>query len=91
MQFSLRFFSEFRVENYDDLCEDFSKIKKIICLKYSYAKITALIFFNLLTAFLINLFIVWFPSLKLNFIYSKCPQREATFVGIYGLGKNNKF
>jgi hypothetical protein len=85
--FILNIFSEFRVENYDDLCEYFSKIEKVICLRNSVPKILLLILLNFFTAFIINLFIVWCPSLKLMFIYSKCSQQEAKFVGIHGSGK----
>jgi len=42
---------------------------------------------NLITAFLINLFIVWYPRLKMVFIYSKTTIKNGKFVGIYGLGK----
>jgi hypothetical protein len=80
--------SEFRVEDYDDLCEDFSKIDKVVCLKYSCFKIFCLSLLNLLTVFIINLFIVWYPSLKLSLIYSTCSLKEAKFVGVYGRGKS---
>ncbi len=79
-------FSEFRVEDYDELCEDFSKIDKVVCLKYSYFKIFCFCLLNLLTAFIINLFIVWYPFLKLNFVYSSCSLKDAKFVGVYGRG-----
>ncbi len=82
-------FSEFHIENYDDLCEDFSKIEKIFCLRYSSLKVSFLILLNLLTAFIINLFIVWYPSLKLFLIYKICDISKAEFVGIYGSGNYN--
>ncbi len=75
---------EFIIAQYDEMCEDFSKIDKIVCLRLSKIKIVFYILLNILTLCIINLFLLWFPSLRLIFLYSKCKLSEAKYVGIYG-------
>ena len=77
----------FIVEDYDEVCEEFSKIQEIISIRYSKPKIILFCFLNLFTAFLISLVIVWFPKLKILFLYNQCSIYEAKFVGIFGTGK----
>ena len=74
----------YTVTEYDEMCEEYSRISKVVPLAYSPCKITLLAFLNIITAFIISLFIVWFPNLKLAFIYSHVPLSKATFVAIYG-------
>ena len=81
------YYSIFRVEEYDETCEEFSKIEKLVSLDYSTFKIVLFVFLNLLTVGLINLFLLWYPTSKLIFLYSNVPLSKAKFVGIYGNGK----
>ncbi len=69
------------------MCEDFSKIDKIVSINYSTIKISFFVLLNILTAFIINLVIVWYPKLKLIFLYSESPLSKAKYVGIFGAGK----
>lgn len=84
-------FSVFYVNDYDESCEEFSKIEKLEIINYSPMKIILFLLLNLLTAFLINLFIVWYPKLKMVFIYSKTSMNKGKFVGIYGIGNFLKY
>lgn len=77
---------QYIVEEYDDMCEEISKIEKLIPLKYDKMRLAILVILNILSVFIINLFIVWFPSLKLLFIYSICSIEEAEFIAVYGRG-----
>ena len=72
------------VDKYDEMCEEHSKIIKIESLSYSEIKIFFLIVCSILTCFLIDLLIIWFPKLKRYFIYKNVPLKEAKFIGIYG-------
>ncbi len=69
------------------MCTDLLKTETIKTIKFSTCKILLYILLNLITAFLINLFIYWFPKLKLIFLYSECRVTEAKYVAIYGTGK----
>ncbi len=84
-------FSFYTVNEYDESCEDFSKIEKVIILDYSKPKLILFCLINLITVFLFSLIIVWYPELKLYFIYSKVSFKEGKFVGIFGSGKINIF
>jgi hypothetical protein len=79
----------YKVEDYDEMCEEYSKITEIIPLRYSTFRIIVFCILNLLSAFLISLLLVWFPKLKIIFLYIKCTLSKAKFVGIFGTG--NKF
>jgi hypothetical protein len=79
-------YSEFKVQDYDEMCEEFSKIEKIVPLQYSVIKIIFFGFLNIITAFFITLFLVWFPKLQSYFLYETCKLKNAKFVGIYGTG-----
>lgn len=78
---------EYTIMSYDDHCEEYSRIEKIIPLKKSTCKFTLLIILNVCTVCLIDLFLMWFPTLKLYLIYSVTDLKEATYVGIYGMDK----
>jgi hypothetical protein len=69
------------------MCEDISKIGKILTLDISYLKLGFLIFLNIITAFTVNLFLIWFPKLKLYLVYSRSPIGIARYVGIFANGK----
>lgn len=81
--------STFIIAQYDEMCEDFSKIEKIICLKYDYFKIAFFLLINCFTFFFINLLLLWYPILKIRFIYSVCSLKDASFIGIFG--SDNQF
>ena len=68
------------------MCEEISKIEKIVPIEINRIKIVMLFFLNLITCFLISLFIVWYPKLKLIFIYSVAKLEKAKLLAIYGKG-----
>lgn len=74
------------INEYDECCEEFSKIEKIQFIKYSPIKIVFFVIMNFFTAFLINLLIIWYPKLKMVFLYSQTNCKNAKFVQIYGKG-----
>ena len=76
----------YEINDYDEICDDISKIEMIVCLDYNKFKIFILILLNLMTAFIINLFLVWFPKLQLYLLYSKVKLQDARFIGVYGKG-----
>jgi len=76
----------FEVKEYDESCEDFSKIEKVIVVNYSKPKLILFLLVNFLTAFTINLFVIWYPKMKFYFIYSEADINEGEFVAIYGSG-----
>ena len=79
--------SEYLISSYDEHCEEYSRIEKIVPLRKSNCKFTLLIILNICTVCLIDLFIMWFPTIKLYLIYSVCELKDATYVGIYGSDK----
>jgi hypothetical protein len=79
--------SEFTIESYDEMCEEIAMVNRIITLDISYPKIALLIFLNILTALSINLFLIWFPKLKLYLLYSTSPIEKAKYVGLFAKGK----
>lgn len=46
-----------------------------------------LVILNILTVFIIDLLIVWYPKLKLYLIYSEASLKNGKYVGIYGTDK----
>ena len=72
----------FTVSEYDENCEEHFKINEIIPIKINNCKLAFLIFLNIITLGIINLFIVWFPSLKLKLIYSQTTLQKANYVFI---------
>lgn len=83
--------SVLEVKEYDQSCEDFSKIEKIIIINYSKPKLILFALINFFTAFIINLIVIWYPELQFYFIYSEADVNEGEFVAIYGSGMNNIF
>ena len=79
---------EYKITSYPDNCEEFSRINKIIPLRKNKCKFAILIILDIITVFIINLFIAWFPQLNLYLIYDIVPLNEATNIGVYG--KDNK-
>ena len=79
---------DYKITSYPVNCEEFSRINKIIPLKKNYCKYTILIILDIITVFIINLFIAWFPQLNLYLIYDIVPLNQATCIGVYG--KDNK-
>jgi hypothetical protein len=75
------------ITEYNDRCEEFSKINEIILLEINFFKVFLYFLLNLITGFFINLFLVWFPKLKLTFIYSPTSISKAKYAGIFGRGK----
>ena len=75
---------EYFVKNYDDSCEDFSKIEKILSLRKNSFKFCIFVLFSIITLGILNLFVVWFPKLKLFLIYSLCDMETASHFGIFG-------
>ena len=75
------------MQEYDLSCDDFSKIEKIQSLQRNSCKLFFFIVLSVLTLGLANLFMVWFPKLKLFFIYSLCDVEKATYFGIFGQDK----
>ena len=75
----------FTVSSYAEICEDYSMIKEIIPIAYSYVKIFFFSILSISTLFIFNLLMVWFPSLKLIFLYAQVPLQDASFVAITGV------
>ena len=68
------------------MCDENSQIQKIYTLDHDFKKFLLLFITNIFTCFLINLFLVWYPRLKLFLIYSKVSIEKAKYVCIYGRG-----
>ena len=75
--------TRFNVNEYDQSCEDHSKINKILTLKYSPIKFVFYIVFNILTFGIVNLIIIWFPTLQLDILYDEVNINKASYVGIF--------
>ena len=68
--------------------EEATKIYRLLCLKYSYAKIILVVpLLSICTALFFLLFLFWYPSLRKKFFYSECNLNEATHLYIEGSGK----
>ena len=76
--------NEFLVSNFDERCEDYSRIEKLIPLQQNKIKFSLFIFLNIITVGITYLVTIWFPKLKLYLIYSKTNIENANFIGIYG-------
>ena len=75
--------TRFNVNEYDQSCEDHSKINKILTLKYSPIKFVFYIVFNILTFGIVNLIIIWFPTLQLDILYDEININKASYIGIF--------
>ncbi len=76
------------VNDYDDSCEDFSKIKKILSLRVNCFKKFFYLLFSIFTLGIFNLIVVWFPKIKLTLFYSLCKIEHATHFAIFGMDGN---
>ena len=76
--------NEILVTNFDERCEDYSRIEKIIPLQKNNIKFSIFIFLNIITVGILYLVTIWFPKLNLYLIYSKTTIENADFIGIYG-------
>ena len=74
---------EILIESFDEHCEIFSRIKKVVPLKKSKEKIFLLIILNIFTFSLSYFFLLWFPKLYIYLYYKKCDLFEAEFLGIF--------
>ena len=84
---SIKEVKSYKVSFYDEICEDYSMIKEIIPISYSYLKIFFFFFLSICTLFIINFLTIWFPILKLIFIYKKTTLKNASFVCVIGVDK----
>ena len=75
--------NEYFVSSYDIKCEEHLKIQKIIPLVKNNFKYCIYITLNILTLFLINILIQWYPTILLYIYYSKSCLDKATHIGIY--------
>ena len=71
------------VEKYDDLCEPHFRIRKIVGLKKTILQIIVDIFFNIVTAGIINYFYGFYAPIIKFMRYVECPLEEASILGIY--------
>jgi len=75
---------EYYISQYDDMCEDYAKIEKLLPVKINYPLFIIYIFLNIITLGIFSLFFIWFPSLKLIFIYKPCVLSQAKYIAVYG-------
>ena len=81
--------NEFIVKDYDDSCEEFSKIEKILSLRTNSLKYSLFILCSIITVGMVNLIVAWFPILKKYLIYSSCEVEKASHFGIFSV--NHQF
>ena len=74
----------YQVSFYDEICEDYSMIKEIIPISYSYTKIFFYSILSISTLFIVNFLTIWFPTFKAYLIYKKTSLKKASFVLITG-------
>ena len=72
------------IDTYDEMCEEHTKIIKVQTLSYSSIRIFYLIILSILSCFLIDLFLIWFPKLQLYLIYKNVSLKDAQFIVIFG-------
>jgi magnesium-transporting ATPase (P-type) len=77
------------VKDYDDSCEELSKIERIIPLKVNCCKQFSFIFVSFITLGIPYILSVWFPKLLLFFVYSFTDNYSSSHYGIYC--KDKKF
>ena len=75
--------NEYFVSSYNINCEEHLKIQKLIPLIKNKFKYCIFIFLNIITFFLINIIIQWYPTILLYIYYSKSSLEKATHIGIY--------
>ena len=81
--------NEYFVNSYNINCEEHLKIQKIVPLIKNKFKYCIFIFLNIITFFLINIFIQWYPTILLYIYYSKSTLEKATHIGIYCSKEND--
>ena len=74
---------EYFVSSYNINCEEHLKIQKLIPLIKNKFKYCIFIFLNIITCFIINIIIQWYPTILLYIYYSKSTLDKATHIGIY--------
>ena len=77
-------FKTYYISQYDDMCEDYAKIEKIIPVKTNYPLFILFIILNIFTLGIFGLSFTWFPSLKLIFIYKGCSLSEGRYIAVFG-------
>ena len=75
--------NEYFVNSYNINCEEHLKIQKLIPLVKNKFKYCIYIFLNIISFFLINIIIQWYPTILLYIYYSKSSLDQATHIGIY--------
>ena len=75
--------NEYYVNSYNINCEEHLKIQKLIPLVKNKFKYSIFIFLNIISFFLINIVIQWYPTLLLYIYYSKSTLEKATHIGVY--------
>ena len=75
---------EYHVSRYDELCGDYAKIEKLIPIKTNNPVYIFYILINIITFGIFSFFFVWFPTLKLIFIYKPTTLSDAKYIAIYG-------
>ena len=75
--------NEYFVNSYNINCEEHLKIQKLIPLIKNKFKYCFFILLNIITFFLINIIIQWYPTILLYIYYSKSTLEKATHIGIY--------
>jgi hypothetical protein len=78
--------SEFCIDGFDDKCEEHFRIDRIVFIKLNGWKIFLYVILNILTMFIINLFIIWFPKLRLNLLYTTSTYTDSDLIVIYCRG-----
>ena len=73
------------INKYSNNSEKHTHIKKIIPLNITPFKRVLYIFLNIITCGIINLFMNWFPSLKIYLRYNVTNLLKAKYLGIYGM------
>ena len=73
------------INKYSNNSEKHTHIKKIIPLHITPFKRVLYIFLNIITCGIINLFMKWFPSLKIYLRYNVTNLLKAKYLGIYGM------
>ena len=73
------------VNKYSENSEEYTHIKKIIPLQITPLKRCIYITLNILSFGIINLFMKWFPVLKIYFRYNVTNLTKASYLGIYGM------
>ena len=73
----------YKVIKYANNCEEHNQIAFIIPLKSTTGKFIIFVILNICTVGLINLFIAWFPKIKLYIYYSVTSLELASHLGIF--------